>query len=816
MMNGNNSSKDIPGWRIIRTIGKGSSGRVYEIEKEDGFGAVVHSALKVITIPETEAEIKAYRDDGYDDDSLTALFRSRVEDITAEFKLMSRLKGCSNIVSYEDHKIVQHDYDPGYDVLIRMELLTPLPEYVKQQNIRGETVGATVQKIGIDICTALELCAKHRIIHRDIKPQNVFVNDNGNYKLGDFGIAKTSDHTTRATKTGTYGYMAPEVYFGRPYNAQVDLYSLGLVMYWMLNERRGPFLPLPPTVPTPAQGADAMERRMSGEPLPPPKNGSIELKRIVLKACAYDPKDRYANPTELKRDLERLSVGAEEKTVNAGATVYGATDEKTTAVLFSRPLNVGRPTDPENGETMQTEKHSQRTRFVTEDRENTVDKASGKKKWMIAALSAAAALLTLSIIAVFVLRGINSSAQPDAHTTSNYRASTPTGKTAAGSVATPSSASNADHTTVSDTTQTKNSGTTSQEGSIPVSTPVSEPTVVFPDYITGGSIQLKTVSDDCFLGFGAEKTNPKGDKGYYISKTRNQQEAITFRVVQIDEYMVELQIPESNAVYYLDAFWPEREENAEGADIWKKGRESDQRWILEKQNDGTYLIYLEGYPNRFLTNKATKSGDALSVWKRTYDSTQDWNIVVVSDLQGTSGSVRTSDSHKTTESQKTPNSREKTDIWKAIDQSGVCRYINMTYESIRSQFGQLKSVDVTFDEWLHYLYRFSGNSAIEFSFDADLYEAEEKMDYSGPIPGSIAEQYVKGTDLCDGVVLNLSQLGFSGSVRASEINAEVFEFMPDSGLWIAHAEHNNLDFYFVCDDSRGTISSKNGCWIVRK
>ena len=185
----------IPGWKIIRTIGRGSFGAVYEVEKKDSFGAVTHSALKVISIPETSAEIKAYRDDGYDDMSLTALFRSQVEDITNEFRLMSKLKGNSNIVSYEDHEIIQHESDPGYDIYIRMELLTSLPDYIKCQYPDSIVPDEATASLGIDICNALELCAKHHIIHRDIKPQNIFVNDNNNFKLGDFGIAKTSDHT---------------------------------------------------------------------------------------------------------------------------------------------------------------------------------------------------------------------------------------------------------------------------------------------------------------------------------------------------------------------------------------------------------------------------------------------------------------------------------------------------------------------------------------------------------------------------------------------------------------------------------------------
>ena len=326
----------LPGWKIIRTIGKGSFGCVYEVEKEGEFGAVVHSALKVISIPETDAEIKAYRDDGYDDASLTKLFQSRVEDITAEFELMSKLKGDSHIVSYEDHSIVQHDNDPGYDIYIRMELLTGLPDYINRQYPGRRVPDAAVAQIGADVCRALERCKQHRIIHRDIKPQNIFVNENGDFKLGDFGIAKTSDHTTKATKTGTYGYMAPEVYLGKPYNASVDLYSLGIVLYWMLNERRGPFYPLPPEIPTSEQSAAALDRRMHGEPLPAPKHGSDALRRVVLKACAYDPKDRYPGPEAMRRDLMRISVGADtasEMTLTTGAASDANQYDKTVGLF---------------------------------------------------------------------------------------------------------------------------------------------------------------------------------------------------------------------------------------------------------------------------------------------------------------------------------------------------------------------------------------------------------------------------------------------------------------------------------------------------
>ena len=288
-----------PGWDTVRTIGSGGFGKVYEIQKTDSTGSY-RSALKVISIPASADEYREYADNGYDDESITAIFKSQVDDIVSEFQMMSQFKGTSNIVSYEDHMIVPHGDGRGWDVLIRMELLTSLPDYIKQN---GLTEGQVIQ-LGQNICRALELCGQKEIIHRDIKPQNIFVNEFGDFKLGDFGIARTMDHTTKATKTGTYSYMAPEVYSGRPYGASVDIYSLGLVLYWLLNERRLPFVPMPPVVPTAAQNSEAQMKRLGGDTIPEPKYGSDALKAAVLKACSFDAAQRFASPEVFRQALD--------------------------------------------------------------------------------------------------------------------------------------------------------------------------------------------------------------------------------------------------------------------------------------------------------------------------------------------------------------------------------------------------------------------------------------------------------------------------------------------------------------------------------
>ena len=293
-----------PGWETVRKIGSGSFGAVYEIARTLPNGKTEKAALKVITIPQNEGDVEELYSSGYDDASITAHFKSYLADIVNEYSLMAEIKGHTNVVYCDDIRYIQHDNGFGWDIFIKMELLTPLMK-VKEPG----AVEDTVKKLGADICSALVLCREKNIVHRDIKPQNIFVSEHGDYKLGDFGIAKTVEKTTGGTKIGTYGYMAPEVYNNQPYGAAADIYSLGLVMYWLLNEHRLPFLPMPPKVPTSTENEQARLRRFRGEPLPAPKNGSSELKRIVLKACAYDPKERYHTADEMLADLNALEGG---------------------------------------------------------------------------------------------------------------------------------------------------------------------------------------------------------------------------------------------------------------------------------------------------------------------------------------------------------------------------------------------------------------------------------------------------------------------------------------------------------------------------
>ena len=305
-MNGNYQIGDVVfgNWVILGEIGKGSFGRVYTVGHQDDRS--ITAALKVITVPQDQAEIKMAADEGMDYQELSQHFYGMVQEIEKEFKLQFKVKGSGHVVAYEDHKVEMHKDQfgrelLGWDILIRMELLTPLLTWAYEHPMSR----ADIIRLGIHLCKALEACQIHGILHRDIKPENIFVSATGDYKLGDFGVARTMEKTvSNMSKKGTYNYMAPEVYKGLDCNFKADIYSVAIVLYRLLNRNRFPFLPPVPQQVTMRDREQALARRMKGERLPLPLYAQDRLGEIVCKAASYDPEERHASAAEMRRELE--------------------------------------------------------------------------------------------------------------------------------------------------------------------------------------------------------------------------------------------------------------------------------------------------------------------------------------------------------------------------------------------------------------------------------------------------------------------------------------------------------------------------------
>ncbi len=295
-----------PEWKAVKKVGEGSFGKVYKCIRSE-YDIQTECAVKIISIPGSESEINAIRAECSSEDSVKAHFKEIVDEFANEIKMMVLLKGAPNIVSVENYKIVERNDTIGWDIYIQMEFLTTFTEFAKKNSFTERAIS----KLAMDLCSALEVCEEKNIIHRDIKPDNIFVDNYGKYKIGDFGVARKLECATSAmSKKGTYTYMAPEVYNGKAYDKRADIYSLGMVMYKLLNRGRDPFTDPYAEAVSYKQREAALVSRMSGGILPAPVNASARMARIIVKACSFDPKDRYSTPGEFKAAIRAYAENA--------------------------------------------------------------------------------------------------------------------------------------------------------------------------------------------------------------------------------------------------------------------------------------------------------------------------------------------------------------------------------------------------------------------------------------------------------------------------------------------------------------------------
>lgn len=329
-----------PEWELIEKIGEGSFGKVYKAKRTER-GRSFYSAIKIISIPASKEELDSVRSEMNNEQSTREYFRNLVEDCIQEIYTMEHFCGNSHVVSFEDFKVVEYLDEIGWDISIRMEYLTSFMDYCTGKELTEKEV----IKLGCDLAMALIYCRKLNIIHRDVKPENIFVSRFGDFKLGDFGTAREQAHTmSNMSKKGTYSYMAPEIYKGEKYDSSIDIYSLGIVLYKLMNQNRLPFLSLDKQLITYRDKETALARRMAGEKMPAPVNASAAFSHIILKACAYEPGKRYRKPEDMLRDLEKLRLAP----VNAEKEWEKSQWELTNSAELERDQRRYAPQEPED------------------------------------------------------------------------------------------------------------------------------------------------------------------------------------------------------------------------------------------------------------------------------------------------------------------------------------------------------------------------------------------------------------------------------------------------------------------------------------
>ncbi len=170
-------------------------------------------------------------------------------------------------------------------------------------NIRGKFSFMEACDIMYQLCSAVLFAHQHGVIHRDIKPQNVFISVDGTIKLGDFGIAtfQNGAHVTRSeVVVGSVHYLAPEISQGNPATPQSDIYSLGITFFELITGR----------VPFDDESALTVALKHIKDKFPSikkynPKTPMV-IEKIILKACSKIPLDRYRSVFDMRKDIEKI------------------------------------------------------------------------------------------------------------------------------------------------------------------------------------------------------------------------------------------------------------------------------------------------------------------------------------------------------------------------------------------------------------------------------------------------------------------------------------------------------------------------------
>jgi beta-lactam-binding protein with PASTA domain/tRNA A-37 threonylcarbamoyl transferase component Bud32 len=225
------------------------------------------------------------------------------EQFTSDEEFVKRFRREAQAVASLSHNNIVSIYDVGHDDIGAYYLVM---EMVEGRNLKelirekGPFSTREMVEIATQICDALAHAHEHQIIHRDIKPHNIILTNEGKAKVTDFGLARavsTATVTHTGNIMGSVHYFSPEQARGEIADEKSDIYSLGVVLYEMVTGK------------LPFEGESAISIALSkiqNDPVPPreinPQIGEV-LEKVILKAMAKDPKKRYNSVVELRRNL---------------------------------------------------------------------------------------------------------------------------------------------------------------------------------------------------------------------------------------------------------------------------------------------------------------------------------------------------------------------------------------------------------------------------------------------------------------------------------------------------------------------------------
>ncbi len=268
---------------VGNAISEHSGVRCYPAMKN---GSDTRYILKVISIPASQVQVDALLLSGayQTREQVSAYFAQLAKEVENELDILNRLAKLEGFLTYEACQVVANEESSGYDIY----LLGCYKRSLERHFRKFPMTHLAAVNLGLDMCASLAVCRQAGYLYADLKPGNIFISEDNEYRIGDLGILpivglKYASLPDRCRSS----YTAPELSDPfAPISPNIDIYALGLILYQAYN---GGTLPFSGTAPS--------------EPLPSPLYADYEMSEIILKACAPDPADRWEDPIKMGQAL---------------------------------------------------------------------------------------------------------------------------------------------------------------------------------------------------------------------------------------------------------------------------------------------------------------------------------------------------------------------------------------------------------------------------------------------------------------------------------------------------------------------------------
>ena len=243
--------------------------------------------VKIISVPASQKQLDALLLTGAYKDAAAAMeyFKELSDGIVKEAETLQQLAKLEGFLPYDDWQVVpMEDNKLGYNVYLVSSYKRSLEKFLRRNTMTH--LGAV--NLGLDLCAALAICRRAGYMYVDLKPSNIYLTGEREYRIGDLGFVnlKSLKYTALPSKYRS-AYTAPELHDAlATLNPTTDTYAVGMVLYQIYNNGQ---LPIQDHAPS--------------EELPAPLNADYEMAEIIMKAISPDPRTRWQNPIEMGQSL---------------------------------------------------------------------------------------------------------------------------------------------------------------------------------------------------------------------------------------------------------------------------------------------------------------------------------------------------------------------------------------------------------------------------------------------------------------------------------------------------------------------------------